>query len=384
MPNFRQPQRFLIAIAIVVIILLTLIAAPNSSGNRNDIGSTYGRNPYGYGAWYEYMSEGKIPIKRWEKPFSQLIEDNLQDVTYIQIRNQTDFQSSRLSPHYLSAIEKQWVSHGNTLVIIGEHEPATAAPFKSLISYRDQPLSSRQITIETTRRHQPVNDTKALLADQHGAVVWEEKVGKGKVIYSATPYLAANAYQNLDNYEFLAKLVSQNQAIWVDEYIHGYKDQETFADEQQEDVLSYLVKTPLFLLFIQIIVIASVATAAAFRRFGKPSIPKSAIADNSTAYIEALSGVLEKANSTDFVVETIGKDEQRKLQQFLGLGKSLVDQNTLIQIWKKQQNKSAEELVQLFQINQAKTKISEAKLIEWMQKWQKINSQFQILRKINK
>jgi hypothetical protein len=392
MPNFSQPQRFLIAIAIVVIILLTLIAAPNSGGNRHDIGSTYGRNPYGYGAWYEYMSKGKIPIKRWEKPFSQLIEDNLQDVTYIQIRNQTDFQLSRLTSHFLSATEKEWVSHGNTLVIIGEHQPATAAPFKSLIVDRDyearvrrsdQPLSSRQITVETTRRHQPVGQTKALLADQHGAVVWQEEVGKGKVIYSATPYLAANAYQNLGNYEFLAELVSQNQAIWVDEYIHGYKDQETLADEQQEDVLSYLVKTPLFLLFIQIIVIASIA-AAAFRRFGKPSIPKSAIADNSTAYIEALSGVLEKANSTDFVVETIGKDEQRKLQQFLGLGKSLVDQNTLIQIWKKQQNKSADELVQLFQINQAKTKISEAKLIEWMQKWQKINSQFQILRKINK
>jgi hypothetical protein len=374
MPNFRQRQWLLIAIAIVVIILLTLIAAPNSGGKRNDIGSTYGRNPYGYGAWYEYMSEGKIPIKRWEKPFSELIADDLQDVTYIQIRNQTDFQLSRLTPHYLAAPEKEWVSQGNTLVIIGEHQSATAAPFKSLITDRDQPLSSRQITIETTRRHQPVGQTKALLADQHGAVVWQQEVGKGKVIYSATPYLAANAYQNLDNYEFLAELVSQNQAIWVDEYIHGYKDQETLVDEQQEDILSYLVKTPLFLLFIQMIVIASVATAAAYRRFGKPLTPKTAIADNSTAYIEALSGVLEKANSTDFVVETIGKDEQRKLQQFLGLGKSLVDQNTLSVAWKKQHNKSADELIQLLQINQAKTKISETKLIEWIQKWQKINS----------
>ncbi|MGL5076022.1 MAG: DUF4350 domain-containing protein, partial [Waterburya sp.] len=173
MPNFRQRQWFLIAIAIVVIIILTLIAAPSSAGNRNDVGSTYGRNPYGYGAWYEYMSEGKIPINRWKKPFYQVIEDDLQDITYIQIRNQTDFQSSRVSPHYLSATEKQWVSQGNTLVIIGEHEPATAAPFKSLIPYRNQPLSSRQITIETTRRHQPNGQTKALLSDQYGAVVWE-------------------------------------------------------------------------------------------------------------------------------------------------------------------------------------------------------------------
>jgi ABC-type transporter Mla MlaB component len=376
MPNFRQRQWLLVVIAIAVIILLTLIAAPNNGSNRNDIGSTYGRNPYGYGAWYEYMSEGKIPIKRWQKPFSQLIEDDLQDVTYIQIRNKIDFGLSKLTPHSLSAEEKEWVSNGNTLVIIGEQQPATAAPFKSLIPHREQALSSHQIKIETTRRHQPDNQSKALLADQYGGVVWSEKVGQGKVIYSTTPYLAANAYQNsLDNYEFLAQLVSQNKTILVDEYIHGYKDKETRANEQQDNILSYLIKTPLFLLFIQIIVIASVATAAACRRFGKPVIPKTAIADNSTAYIEALAGVLEKANSTDFVVETIGKDEQRKLQASLGLGKSLVDQNTLIAAWKKQQNQSAQELNQLLQINQNKNQISEAKLIDWIQKWQKINSQ---------
>jgi hypothetical protein len=374
MTNFRQRRWFLIVIAIAVIILLTLIAAPSSGGNMNDAGSTYGRNPYGYGAWYEYMSEGKIPIKRWEKPFSQLIKDDLQDITYIQIRNKIDFQLSTMTPHSLTTTEKEWVSQGNTLIVIGEQQPATTAPFTSLIPYRNSPLSNRQIKIETTRRHQPDSQSKALLADQYGAVVWSEKIGQGKVIYSATPYLAANAYQNLDNYEFLAELVSQNKTIFVDEYIHGYKDQETRVNEQQENVLSYLVKTPLFLLFIQMIVIASVATAAACRRFGKPLIPKTAIADNTTAYIEALAGVLEKANSTDFVVETIGKDEQRKLQASLGLGKSLVDQNTLITAWKKQQNQSADELNQLLEINQTKSKISEAKLIDWIQKWHKINS----------
>ena len=189
-----------------------------------------------------------------------------------------------------------------------------------------------------------------------------------------TPFLAANAYINSDNYEFLAGLVSENETIWVDEYIHGYKDKETIAQEKQEDVLSYLAKTPWFLLFIQTVIIATVATAAA-RRFGKPILPQRAIADNSTAYIDALAGVLEKANSTDFVVDAIGKDERQKLQVSLGLGKSLVDKETLIAACQQQKSGSAAELSQLLQTNSSRKKISDARLITWIQKWQKINSQ---------
>ena len=375
MQNLRQHKLWLLGIIVLaVIVILILVAAPNSKGRKDDSGSTYGRNPYGYGAWYEYMSNRKIPIERWRKPFEQLIENDIQGVTYIQIHSRADFQLSRLIDHDLSSSELDWVRQGNTLVIIGEHQPATAAPFKSLISYRDRPLSNRQIKIETTRRHQSQNKTKSLLGDRYGAVVWEKPIGTGKVIYSATPYLAANAYQDFpDNYEFLAQLVSQNEAIWIDEYIHGYKDKETIAQEQEENVLNYLAKTPLFLLFVQTVIIAFIASVAAFRRFGQPLLPKTAIVDNSIAYIDALAGVLEKADSTDFIVDTVGKDEQRKLQASLGLGKSLVDEHTLVSAWKLQRKESSAELSKLLKLNNAKQKISEAQLISWIQKWQKIN-----------
>lgn len=373
MPNFRQRKWLLIGIAIAIVALLTLIAAPNSSGRKNDSGSTYGRNADGYGAWYEYMSQREIPIKRWRKPASQLIKDNIQDVTLIQILSKADFLAGFGE---ISELEKDWVNQGNTLVIIGNFQPATAAPFRSMIPYRPQPLSETKIEIETTRRYrkQRKKNTKKILEDQYGAVVWQEKIGKGKVIYCTTPYLAANAYQdNLDNYKFLAELVSDHQTIWVDEYIHGYKDKETIVREQQENVLNYLAKTPLFLLFIQLVLMAIIASMAAFRRFGQPIMTKTAIADNSTAYIDALAGVLEKANSTDFVVEAIAKDEQRKLQAALGLGKSLVDEETLIAAWKQQKGDAANDISQLLQVSNTKKKISDAQLITWIQKWQKIN-----------
>ncbi len=60
--------------------------------------------------------------------------------------------------------------------------------------------------------------------------------------------MVAHRHSDRGNYSLNS---NENQAIWVDEYIHGYKDRETLALEEQEDVLSYLAQTPWFLLFIQ-------------------------------------------------------------------------------------------------------------------------------------
>lgn len=375
MPNFRQRKWLLIGVAIAIIVILTLIAAPNSGGKKNESGSTYGRSPDGYGAWYEYMTQKELPIKRWRKPFSQLIEDDVEDVTYVQILSKQAFLSGLGE---ISSSEENWIRQGNTLVIIGKYQPATAATFESLIPYRKQTLSRNQIAIKTTRRYQKSaskeQKTTEILKDRYGAVVWSEKIGKGEIIYCTTPYLAANAYQeNLDNYQFLADLVSDRQVIWIDEYIHGYKDKEIIAQEQQENILSYLAKTPWFFLFIQTALIAIIAAITSFRRFGLPIQPRRAIADNSTAYIGALAGVLEKANSTDFVVEAIAKDEQRKLQKSLGLGKSLVDQATLLTACQQQKNNLVEDLSQLLRVSNTRQKINDAQLITWIEKWQKIN-----------
>ena len=377
MPNFRQRKWIFIAIAIAVVIVITLIAAPSSGGRKLNSGSTYSRSADGYGAWYEYMSQKEMPIKRWRKPFAKLIQSDIENVTYVQILSKDYYF---LGAAGISSIESNWVSKGNTLVIVGKYEPATAAPFNSSIPYRQETLSSNQIEIETTRRFRlpkqkyQKSRIKAILNDRYGAVVWQEEIGKGKIIYCTTPYLAANAYQdNPDNYQFLAGLVDDRQAIWIDEYIHGYQDKDAIAEEKQEDLLSYLAKTPWFFIFIQTVIIAVISAVTAFRRFGLPVKPKTEIADNSTAYIDALAGVLEKANSTDFVVEAIAKDEQRKLQQSLGLGKSLIDGESLIAAYKLQKGASAADLNQLLRVSNTKQKISDARLITWIQKWQKVN-----------
>jgi hypothetical protein len=63
------------------------------------------------------------------------------------------------------------------------------------------------------------------LGDRFGAVVWENNYSKGKVISATTAYLAANAYRDEANFSYLADLVNKNrQKIYIDEYIHSYKD----------------------------------------------------------------------------------------------------------------------------------------------------------------
>ena len=369
----RQSKWIFGIIAIAALVILSLVAAP--SGEKNNNGSSYGHGPEGYGAWYEYMEKRELPIKRCQspKPFAECLPDNGQAYTYLKIL--TGVELNRRSSR-LSKTERARVSKGNTLIILGQDQPATAAPFKSQLAYRDQPLSSRQIEIETTRRRQIQTRETSLLSDRFGSMVWSENVGKGQVIYSITPYLAANAYQDSpDNYFFLAKLAKQDktQGIYFDEYTHGYKDKKTAAKESKNNVLDYLAQTPWYLIFIQLVVILSIAAVTAFRRFGKPKVTKTAIADNSTAYIDALAGVLEKASSTDFVVDNISQDEQQKLQASLGLGKFPVNYDTLIAACKHQRPELVNELNQLLKISNARDKISDAQLITWIQKWQKIN-----------
>jgi len=55
------------------------------------------------------------------------------------------------------------------------------------------------------------------------------------------------------------------------------------------------------------------------------------------------------------------------------LGKSLVDEQALLAAYKQQRGETAVDLSQLLQVSNASKKISDAQLITWIQKWQKLN-----------
>jgi hypothetical protein len=357
-PKMKRSNRvaWLGAIALGVIILLSFLAAPNT---KLYTGSTYSRAADGYGAWYAFMQKQGVTIQRWQKPLAKL-DNEKQAATLLRV-------SSYLRPPELDPEELDWLERGNNLVILGVKARVSAANFHTI-----QKSSVGEVKIGTSRRYQKAK--QVLLGDRFGAVVWEDKQDKGKVIYATTPYLAANAYQdNISNFKYLASLVNQKgKIIFVDEYIHGYKDADVKESEGQGDLISYFARTPVVVILVQVGILLLVLIWGQNRRFGKPQALITPVIDNSQAYIQALAGVLHKAESSDFVVDIVGKEEQLQLQKALGLGTVLLEPQTLINIWTEKTGKSATELDAVLKLQQRKRRLSEGELLGWLAKWRNL------------
>lgn len=352
--------RWLGAIALGVIVLLILIAAPST--NKLNSGSTYSRAPDGYGAWYAFMQQRQTPVQRWQKPFSDLLQEK-RPITLLRV-------NSQIRKPWLDKEEQEWVEKGNTLVILGVIARPTDAAFSTM-----QRSPAGFVKIDTRRRLQLKDSEKQIsLGDRFGAVVWQEQLGKGRVIFSTTPYLAANAYQDyLNNYNYLFQLVSnQGNSVWVDEYIHGYQDSTVRDSVAERDLVTYLTRTPLFPALLQGGVLLFVLIWAQNRRFGPPLPLDTPEVDNSEAYIQALAEVLQKAECSEFVLDVVGKEEQVQLQKALGLGQFPLDHQTLIHNWVQQTGRSSTELEQVLQLQSQKRRISDKDLLSWLGKWQTV------------
>jgi hypothetical protein len=359
------------AIFLAAIIILTLFIAPQN--NKTSSGSTYGRSPDGYSAWYTFMADRGTPVTRWRKSFKALKQKtDSGKITLLKILpNLSDeVLDSKSFPSGLP--DNLWIQQGNNLVILGAAKPPTPANFNNTYNHE---LGT--IKIDTTRREKRTYNNQ-ILGDKFGSVIWSESMGKGKIIYSTTPYLGANAYQDFSgNYELLAKLVTESKhQILVDEYIHGYKDAETIAAETAISFTDYLAKTPLFPVFIQVLIVLVIAVLAQNFRFGQPETLTNPTVDNSAAYIQALGGVLQKAEESKFVVEIIDKAERQKLQRSLGLGDDLVKETELIEAWKQQTGKPIRQLQEVILEPQKKQKLKESDLVVWLEKWREIHRYF--------
>jgi Domain of unknown function (DUF4350) len=362
------PKRviYLGAIALVMVILVIFSFTP-SQNIKN--GSSYNRGPEGYAGWYAFMQNQGVKIQRWQRPFVE-IEPETKPITLIQVNPELVQINSNLVEANFEAQQIKWIKQGNTLVILGIKQPSTAAEFTT---YQESPLG--RVKIDTSRRYVEPTKEEVLLGDRFGAVVWQWKSGKGKVIFATTIHLAANAYQDEANFRYLAKLVTDgSEKILVDEYIHGYKDinQNINYQTKQGNLLNYFAKTPLFPMLLQLSVVVVLLIWSGNRRFGRAIKLDIPTTENSRAYIQALAAVLRKAQSSDFVLEMIGKEEQLQLQKVLGMGNTPANQEDLIEAWQQQTGKSPAELEELLKVQTSKHRISEKNLLNWLAKWQSL------------
>lgn len=356
----RSPsQRIGWLLIVIALGLLLLILRGTHQSDNLQSGSTYNRFPDGYGAWYQTVQNQGIALKRLQKPFTYLNQ---------QPSPQTLLRINPLSENRYFAIgksEEEWVKKGNFLILLGIQETLTPADFSSEI-----PNGNTQIKIEGRRRNTSTQQT--ILGDRFGAVIWREKLGKGEIIAVTTPHLAANAYQDYpQNYQLLTELVTQYQTpLWVDEYLHGYKDAETIQQEVAQDPWHYLLKTPLLLLGIQGIVIMLILLWAANQRFGQAIAPITVKQNNSEAYIEALASVLERAKSQEFVVKQLQPFYQKQLQSQLGLPADQLSRQKLLASWEQQTQNSSPELESL--LSTASPPHTPSELQKWLDQWQKL------------
>jgi hypothetical protein len=338
------------------------------------------------------MQQQKLPIQRWQRPLTDLTrsvppavkevddrerlpsaQESAQEVAVSQ--PSTPITMIRINSGFgpwLDVFDETWVKRGNVLVLLGIRQAVTKAPFQSLID-----SSAGAVKIETSRRHplsaapnsDDVQEATVRLKDAYGAIVWQEKIGAGRVIYSATPYLAANAYQNEPgNFKFLAQLVSEpGYPLYVDEYMHGYKDKETVTQAGSDSLVGYFAKTPLLLIAIQTAVLLLLLIWGQNRRFGPAQKLPEVASDNSQAYIQALAEVLQKADGSDFVVSTIGKAEQAQTQRALGLGSTPLDPEVVIAAWMQQTGRPAEELRDFFHPMLISQRLTDRELRLWLE-----------------
>ncbi|MBD2081401.1 DUF4350 domain-containing protein [Leptolyngbya sp. FACHB-17] len=344
-------------IALAVIISLTLFIAPRS--NRITSGSTFSRSPDGYGAWYAYMQRQGTPVERWRKTIREIEQISGTGNTMIQV------DPSGLG---MANPDLNWIDRGNTWIVLGGRDLAATEAGFSTQHESDRGL----VKIETSRRLTSDKGIKRLLGDRFGSIVWEEPKGKGRIIYAVTSFLAANAYQDEPgNFPFLAQLVT-GKKIWIDEYLHGYRD-ETAKTESRQSWLGYLLGTPLSVVLLQAIVLSIVLIWAKNRRFGQAQPIETSRVNDSEAYTQALAGVLYKAGRSEFVVDVVGREEQLQIQRSLGLGGVLVDREVLIKAWVEQTGRPAAELAQLFP---EKQRLSEQELIKWLAHLKEIRQSF--------
>jgi Domain of unknown function (DUF4350) len=395
-------NKWLAGMAIAVMVLLTFIVPPTRKLITD--GSTYSRTPSGYAGWYSYMETQGVKISRWQKNFEALTKSSKFPITLIRIYPELSL---------VGADEQDWVAKGNHLILLGMRAAASEANFSSVLvsefgdvkidttrrfKYELPKLQGEKLALNidldkdlgfpsptsfdfasssplvsksmASRSHEFMSKQQKILSDRFGSIIWKsEEPKKGSIITATTPYLAANAYQDqTGNYKLLASLATAHKTpIYVDEFIHGYKDKDAEEKtETEKDLITYLMATPLFAAAAQALIVLLVFIFAQSRRLGAAIAPEIPSVNNSQAYIEALSSVLQKSQRHEFVWKAIAKAEQQKLQQKLGIGRK-EDREILITAWATQTGRPESELRELLE-----PKSTEQELITWLSNWQQM------------
>lgn len=359
-------------VVLVVLALLLMVLAPSSKA-----GSSFDRSPWGSRQFFTYLEQQGFQVKRWQRSYDKLQEQEGAGEILLRIGNNPfDQGQGEIS---------DWQRQGNTVVQLSWGGRVTQGRFSQRL-----PTSTGPVQVDTRRRvlpNQYGSNAQVLLEDAQGAFIVarpEEKGTKLEVIY---PWLVANAYDRpeLANYQFMADLLvargGRNSTIWFDEWLHGYRLRDASDLPQNvayQDFIDYLSQTPWLGVFLQGILVFLFLLWHFNHRFGPlitPSLPE---VNNSLDYIQAMAGVLHRAEQTDFVLNQLRDRLRYDVAYGLAMvadrnsGRQLPDDGELVRLWAAETGRNAQELQQLLDPKDQKQSMGPQELLAWLDKAESI------------
>jgi hypothetical protein len=223
--------------------------------------STYYSGPAGLKALYMLLEELKLPVSRFQRPFSRLIGQH----GLLIIANPDRERFTKREITHL----KEWIRKGNQLAlfwgmeiddferflaersskketITGEADPmrklsgsfglrltdfhdSSRKILHAKLSNLDEPV---QITVSSGFRwNKPSKSWKEALGDEAGPIIVSRKFGKGAIVALSDASLPSNGeLSNAQNLRLILALLLENRPdrILFDEYHHGHKMEDTF------------------------------------------------------------------------------------------------------------------------------------------------------------
>ena len=359
-PSKGPGKRWLWAIlAAAALLTLLFINAPNQQD-----GSTYSRSNKGYRGWYDFMVEQGYSISRWQKPYSELQGQN-----QTLIRITPSLEKAREQAPSWDGFEA-WVEQGNTVILLTWDGLVTAAPFSSDLTSKAGP-----VRIDTSRRQKSAAQAQSNLQDDYGNVVWSQSFGKGRLIFATYPWIGANIHgEQPGNYPFLQQLVPESKTIWMDEWLHGYRDKpnQTAEDARNpENLWLFFAQTPVAAMATQLFLLTLVWIWGHNHRFGLPLRLPQTSQDNSQQYIQSLAGTLNHANQRELVLTQLSQYLRHSLAQRLGLTSRIDSQlptdAALATQWSMISGRNDQELLELLQ-QSGQQSITDQTLLAWVNK----------------
>jgi len=344
---------FLVLVALNLIFMSGQEAEPENELNGNR--SSYASTAYGTRAFYTLLKEQGYDVTRVESPFTDVAR--LYELKAL-------FIIAPPAEHNPSAEEferlKEWTEAGGLLVIIdreiqvdfgeavvateaGEFEGA-ARPLQPTRLTRGvervslSPVASQLKLTSKTETHPTYH-----VGDVESAVLADFKLGEGRVVLLADPFVVANnGISQSDNVVLALNLVSGHSggSIGFDEYHQGY------GSSRPEGLMSYFDGTPIPWMMWQGALIIALVIYTQGRRFGRPIPLRSERRTTNLEFVSSMANITRLARASDVAMQSIYSEFRKRLCRYVAVPAG-VDDSALASSVARRSNVGAGELTNL-------------------------------------